>query len=256
MRFAQPLWLACALLTTLPVGRLVQARPTAADVGRSVACYPWVGWLLGILLELVAWVLPTTSPMLAAALLVVVWIALTGALHLDGLADCADAWSAGHADASRCLAVMKDPAAGPMGVAAVVCVVLLKVAALAALSTGPVATWGGFLLASIVLARAAATALMVTGRYVRRQGIASMQSAWLPGAGLWIGLVLAGALALCVLPLGVALWVLPAVIAWTLVWRRAWRRRIGGYTGDIVGGLIETVETLVLVVGALAMGGS
>ena len=61
-------------------------------------------------------------------------IALTGGLHLDGLADSADAWVGGFGDRARTLEIMKDPRSGPAGVTAIVSLLLLKCAALASLS--------------------------------------------------------------------------------------------------------------------------
>lgn len=66
-----------------------------------------------------------------AALLLVFWVLATGALHLDGLADSADAWVGGLGDRERTLAIMKDPCCGPAAVVALVVVLLVKFAALA-----------------------------------------------------------------------------------------------------------------------------
>lgn len=245
----QPFWLAIALLTTLPVGWLIRPPLSPVQQGRSVACYPLVGLLIGGLLALAACVLTGAPAVLAAAVLLAVWVALTGALHLDGLADCSDAWAAGHADPARTLEVMKDPACGPVAVAVLVLVLLLKLGAMAAAGVASV----GLLLAAPVLARAATALFMATTRYRRREGIADAQSTHLP-AGLTAGLAAVSTLVL-LLVLPFVLWVLLVVIAGLcgFVWRALWQRRIGGYTGDTAGGLIECVEVLVLVVGALAL---
>lgn len=252
MRRLQPLWLACALLTTLPVSQWIRMPVTPVASGRSVACYPVVGLLLGGLLALVAWALDSVSPLLAAALLLAIWIGLTGALHLDGLADAADAWFAGHADPARTLTVMKDPAAGPMAVASLIVVLLLKFAALATLAAATPVT----VLVAAIVARAAAAGFMAAGRYVRPHGIASTQTASLPKPAVWLATFLSALCALallCVLSWLVALAVAAVVLVFVVAWRAAWQRRIGGYTGDIVGGLIECVETLVLVIAALGV---
>jgi adenosylcobinamide-GDP ribazoletransferase len=59
-----------------------------------------------------------------AVLVLMLWVAITGGLHLDGLADCADAWVGGFGNRQRSLAIMKDPAAGPIAV--LVLLLLLK----------------------------------------------------------------------------------------------------------------------------------
>ncbi len=250
MKHLQPLWLACALLTTLPVSRLIRMPVAPADAGRSVMCYPIVGLLLGGILALAALALSHVSPLLAAALLLAIGIGLTGALHLDGLADATDAWFAGHTEPARTLTVMKDPTAGPMAVTALIVVLLLKFAALAALGAAmPVVV-----LAAAWIARAAAAGFMVGGRYVRANGIASAQTASLPRTAVWSTTLVSAALALLLLGFlswCVALAVAVAIVVFGGVWRTAWQRRIGGYTGDVVGALIECVETLVLVIAAL-----
>lgn len=249
MKRLQPFWLAMALLTTLPVGRLIRPPVTPEQQGRSVACYPLVGLLLGGLLALVGW-LPVQAPApVGAILLLVVWVALTGALHLDGLADCSDAWAAGHADPERILSVMKDPACGPVAVAVLVLVLLVKLGVLMALGVAAVGLW----VAAAVLGRCAAALLMVTTKYRRSGGIAVDQSTNVPVAPTVIIVAALSLLLLMLLPLWA--WVLSVLAAGVcvLAWRVFWIRRIGGYTGDTVGGLIECIEVVVLVIGALVL---
>ena len=93
---------------------------------------------------------------------------------------------------------------------------------------------------------------MMTTAYVRRDGIAADQAAWASRAAIggslalaYVGIALTtsliGALVLAVLTLAV-----------TWLWRRLWQQRIGGYTGDIVGALIEWVEAVLLMMIAWA----
>ena len=83
-------WLALQFLTRLPAPRMTEH--TAEDRGRSVLYYPVVGLLIGAVLTAFLFLLADVNPGLRAALLLLVWVLLTGALHLDGLADSADAW--------------------------------------------------------------------------------------------------------------------------------------------------------------------
>ncbi|MFB6261856.1 MAG: adenosylcobinamide-GDP ribazoletransferase, partial [Thiohalorhabdaceae bacterium] len=126
-----PLRLAVQFLTRIPVG--VPAAPKATDLGRSVAFYPLVGLGMGLVLAAVGALVGQGPGLLAAALVVGLWGTATGFLHLDGLADSADAWLGGQGDAERTMAILKDAYAGPAGVAAVVLVLVIKVAALAPL---------------------------------------------------------------------------------------------------------------------------
>ncbi|MEQ9508599.1 MAG: adenosylcobinamide-GDP ribazoletransferase, partial [Alloalcanivorax xenomutans] len=125
-----PLRTALALMTRLPSG--LKHPPNDRDQGLAVACYPLVGLIVGLLLWLGAaaggWLHWQNAPL--AILLVTAWVLITGALHLDGLADSADAWLGGYGDRERTLRIMKDPASGPAGVCAVVLVLLGKALAL------------------------------------------------------------------------------------------------------------------------------
>ena len=94
-------------------------------------------WLAALLLE-------GASPLLQAALLLALWVALTGALHLDGLADSADAWLGGFGDPARTLEIMKDPRSGPVAVVVLVLLLLLKFSALlVVLQAQQPARWSG-----------------------------------------------------------------------------------------------------------------
>ena len=106
-----PLLIALQFLTRLPVR--LPGMPEPQQIGRSLLFYPLVGLLLGLALLALEWVLGDTSTLLEAALLLAAWVALSGGLHLDGLADTADAWVGGYGDRERTLAIMKDPRSGP-----------------------------------------------------------------------------------------------------------------------------------------------
>lgn len=100
---------ALQFLTRLPVR--LRAAPSEEELGRSLLFYPLVGLLIGMLLTTLAMAISAAgiSDLLGAALVLAAWVVLTGGLHLDGLADSADAWSGGRGDRERTLAIMKDP---------------------------------------------------------------------------------------------------------------------------------------------------
>jgi adenosylcobinamide-GDP ribazoletransferase len=179
-------------------------------------------------------------------------VAITGALHIDGLADTADAWVGGHGDRERTLSIMKDPRSGPVALAVVNCLLLLKFAALAALvAHSPPVPWrdpplaAGCILPPL-LARAAIPLLFAHTPYVRAQGIARHLGAHQARvAGVLVAAASAlGALAawrtLAALALGAA------AIAYAVV-RGGLVRRLGGFTGDGAGALIEVIEAACLV---------
>ena len=241
----RPFFIAVQFLTRFPVpaARNVNGR----HVGYSLLFYPLVGLIIGAVLTTLQWLLIGTPVMLTAALLFVTWILITGGLHLDGLADSADAWIGGLGNSERTLAIMKDPCCGPMGVVALVAVLIVKFAALETLvSTG---NWIPLLIAP-VLARAALPALFVTTPYVRAKGLGSPLAAYLPrpGAISVVGMVL---LAIPLLAGLHGLWMLLSALIVFIMLRAMMIKRIGGTTGDTAGALVELLEATLLVAAAL-----
>ena len=241
---------ALQFLTRLPLR--VEPRPTAREIGLSLACYPLVGLTLGIVLWGVYLAVSRLPSLLAAAIVLAAWVSITGALHIDGLADTADAWVGGHGDRERTLTIMEDPRSGPVALAVVNCLLLLKFAALAALATQlHSAPWRDMRLAAGVilpplLARAAIPVLFAHTTYVRAGGIAQDLAAHQSRAAgaVTVTLTVIGTLAagraLGAIALGAAV-LAYAIVRWGLV------RRLGGFTGDGAGALIELIEAACLV---------
>lgn len=118
--------LAITFLTIVPIR--VPSPVTESDVTASVAYYPLVGAGLGGLLLGLAYLVHAWPSLLAAAVLAIVYTVVTGALHLDGLMDTADAL-ASRRSRQEALAIMKDSRVGALGALAGVLVLLVKVAA-------------------------------------------------------------------------------------------------------------------------------
>ncbi|WP_028081285.1 adenosylcobinamide-GDP ribazoletransferase [Solimonas soli] len=234
---AHPFFIALQFLTRLPI-RLA-AIPDDRARGRSLLWYPAVGALLGALLAGLAWLLQPLPPALQAALLLAVWALATGLLHLDGLADCADAWLGGHGvdddGRARTLAIMKDPHCGTAAIVILVLVLLLKFAALQALLQRPCAAITP--LFAPLLARTAVLPLFVSTAYVRSGGLGSVLAAQLDRRAA-VAVTLAVTLALAAFA-GPAI---AAVAVTLLVVRALALRRLGGFTGDVAGALIELAE--------------
>jgi adenosylcobinamide-GDP ribazoletransferase len=244
----RPALIAAQFLTRLPIR--LEPPPAGREVGLSLLWYPAVGLLLGLLLWVTEVLLRPLAAPLAAAIVLALWVAATGALHLDGLADTADAWVGGRGDRERTLAIMKDTHLGPVAAAAVVCLLLIKFGALAALLARRSASWSDlhFACGCIIpplLARAAVPALFAHTPYVRAQGIgADLAQHQSRAAGLWtaafsvLAVIGAGGRA------GLAATATAAVVY--LLMRRAFVRRLGGITGDCIGAMIEVIEALAL----------
>lgn len=242
-----PFLIALQFLTRLPVR--LPGMPEPTEVGRSLIWYPVVGLLVGALLMAGACLLEGSPPLLAAALLLAAWVGLSGGLHLDGLADTADAWVGGYGDPERTLAIMKDPRSGPIAVVVLVVVLLLKFTALSALLQVGVA-WP--LLLAPWLARGLLPLLFLTTPYVRAGGLGEGLARHLPRRQLPLWLAVH---ALAMLLLGWAAWLaLASALLVLALWRRDLLRRLGGTTGDTAGALVEMVEVAALVVVALAIG--
>ncbi len=231
-------WIALQFLTRLPTP--VLGTITAEEQGRSMLTYPLVGAVIGGLLWLLAGMLPEQG-LLAPALILLVWVALTGALHLDGLADSADAWLGGYGDRERTLRIMKDPVCGPAGVVALVLMLLTKFALLASLAED---LWLGLLLAPI-LARAAVLVLFKTTPYVRIDGIGYQQARHLPSQAVRVCLALT-VLATLVLAGWSGLWLLLVALVVIYLLRVMMVQRLGGTTGDTAGAMVEIIELTVL----------
>jgi adenosylcobinamide-GDP ribazoletransferase len=243
----RPAAAAVAFLTRVPLGRFV--RVETDDVGRGAWLFPAVGGVVGGAAGLVADVTAAWLPVLAAgALAVGVAALLTGALHLDALADTAD--SLGATSRERALEIMRDHAVGTYGVVALIVVCLTDAALLGTLAQTDDAAVVG--LAAGAAGRAAMLPLAFALPYAR------------PGAGQ--GRLLAG-IGLGTVVLGVAVAVLLAVpagaaglcgvataalVAATLA--VVARRRYGGITGDVLGATAKVAETTALVAAVVVVG--
>jgi len=102
MKYLTPFFLALSLLTRIPIPASVFSHGiTEKEQSRSVLYYPVIGLVIGAILTLLIWLLRNDLTLqLKASLLLVSWVVLTGALHLDGLADSVDAAYASHKDIS------------------------------------------------------------------------------------------------------------------------------------------------------------
>lgn len=236
----RPLLIAIQFLTRLPIR--LNTAPEMAELGRSLLFYPVVGLMIGMLLTGLEILLPESAGLYPAAILLAAWVLLTGAFHLDGLADSADAWAGGPGDPTRALAIMKDPRCGPVGVVAVVLVLLLKFAALdlAVRQHDALA-----ILFAPLLGRSAPLLLFLTTPYVRPGGLGEMLTQALPRRAtmrvLW-------AVAIAVLAVAglKGLWMmLLAGLTFGLL-RSLIMHRIEGATGDTAGALIELAECAAL----------
>ncbi|TEU29838.1 adenosylcobinamide-GDP ribazoletransferase [Acinetobacter seifertii] len=234
-----PFWIALQFLTVLPIE--LKTIPTAQQNGRAILFYPLVGLIIGGILFIFTCLLAKLPIVLLASIILTLWIWLTGGLHLDGLADTADAWVGGFGDKQRTLQIMKDPSCGPIGVLSLVIICLLKFVLIYVLIEQHQTL---FLILVPMVGRVVPSILFLTTSYVREKGLGRSLTDHLPKIASWIitGFVL-------LLSLYWELQGLIAIIGFlsSLVYlRHLFIKRIGGITGDTVGAAIEISETVLL----------
>ncbi|MFC3843593.1 adenosylcobinamide-GDP ribazoletransferase [Paenibacillus sp. MAH-36] len=247
-------------LTRLPIP--VQITYTDLVFRRSVIFYPLAGGVIGLLLLLASEGLSLfLPPLLAAVLLLGLWVVLTGGLHLDGLMDTADGILS-HRSREQMLEIMKDSRVGAMGVIVAVLHLLLKFALLYTLlesnqwdgATG----MKGYLLLAIVpiWSRWFMTAAIQGWPYARKE---SGLGSFFQGVTKWhvaISLIVAlftTTLFVCFNDAGsdTSVWPIPIYFA-CATWLAGWliatyiSRKLGGLTGDTYGALNELLEAILL----------
>ena len=234
--------IALQFLTRIPVVKQIECTET--ELGHSVLFYPVVGLFLGVLLLVFYAVIPSHDSGLLAALLLVLWVLATGALHLDGLADSADAL----------MGITHERERGLYGMAAVVTVTLVLIIKFASLNI-ILATIPGWtaLLAIPILARTAIVLLFVTTPYTQGNGNGAVFAQHLPHQPAMIASAIAAVLGLLLLGVsGFAVITLIAGAGYLL--RRLMMAKMGGASAGSSGAMIELTETVALVAMALVVG--
>jgi len=243
---------AVTFLTRIPLGRWVPAD--ADDLARAGPAFPLVGAGIGAAVgATVAALAHPLSPLLAVSLALVLAAGLTGALHLDALADTADALGARSRE--HALAIMRDHTIGSYGAVAILLDLLIKAAALAslvghghghvvrvAIAAGALSRLTPVLLAaSLPYARSAGgLGEPLTGGGRPRAAAASIVALAIAVAAAGADGAILGGCALAV-----------PIVAWCPL-----RRWLGGVTGDALGATVELTEALTLVLAVALAGGA
>jgi adenosylcobinamide-GDP ribazoletransferase len=231
--------LAAGFLTIIPVGG---DPASAAEISASLGWFPLIGFALGAVLAGLDYLLAFfIAGAVRATLLVLALTAITGAVHLDGLADTADALGAGR-DRARALEILRDSRIGSFGAAAVFFALALKVAALAsAAHSRSIALYlaPGF-------ARWAMVAVPYKLAYLRTHGAGSRLLGVQGERNLWIASIIT---LIALLPAGPILAMRGVILAVILVWlfRVFYSRWLGGLTGDLIGAAGDIVEVATLI---------
>ena len=234
------LLLAAQLLTRLPVR--VSAEASRVHSGAAARYYPVVGAALGALAGAVFWLAHLVFPIeLALVFSTAASLLVTGAFHEDGFADACDGLGGG-GTRERALEIMRDSRLGTYGAAGLGLMLAAKVLTLAAAPSGAI-PW--LLIAAHAASRSSAVLALATSTYARATGMAQPVSAAVGPGSLALALGFgAGALALLwtMVPPHALLAGLAGLAAGHLVMRAAYERKLGGYTGDCLGGVQQTSE--------------
>lgn len=240
-----PLFSAIAFLTKFPVPPL---QHSALDWQKSVAYYPFVGFLLGLFLWVSAegfiYLFPSS---IAAMLTLVAWVFVTGGLHLDGWMDLADGLGS-YRSKEDMMRIMKDSRVGAMGVLAAVLLLLVKGTAVYELSQTAPLSW--FILPPLA-ARFALIGAIWFWPYISVNGLGTGMRQGLTRRKLMLGIAFT-IIAVYLIQGKTGLFVLFLAClsgAWFI---QRVCKRLGGLTGDGYGALVEWVEVCYLLLSLLA----
>lgn len=231
-------WAAVQFLTISPI--VVKSPFTPQEMGASIVFYPLVGLIIGLILSLLAWLLQKIFPLqLTAALILGLWVILSGAFHLDGFLDACDGLFGGWTPEKR-LEIMHDEHLGAFALAGGVILLLVKFSALIACQL----SWMAIILAP-VLSRWGMALAIVAFPYQPAQGVGRS----IKDYATWKYLLVASLFMLGITAMSASIsgWIALVVVV-MVVWGGALftLRLIPNLTGDIYGALNELAELAVL----------
>ena len=237
---------ALGFFTRLPVG----SAPLPPTFQGVIVWLPAIGIIVGLLAALAVALATLLLPaQLGGVIGCLVWVFITGGLHLDGVADCGDGLLV-EAPPERRLEIMKDSRLGTFGGAALFFVLALKAAALCTLAASFDGSWSGLLTlaGACCMAGALARSMVFPAMHIPSARPGGLGAALHNGVTRRHDMLALGiGLGICALNGGRGFTALIAalLVAWLLL--SAARKRLGGVTGDVFGCLIELTESAVLV---------
>jgi adenosylcobinamide-GDP ribazoletransferase len=245
----KPLLAAIQFLTIIPFPKSFVSGEK--DLEKSVTFFPVVGLLIGLIIAAIDYVIGfILPPYPACAVTVIVLTAISGGLHMDGLADTADGFFSAR-PRDKILEIMKDSRTGVMGVIAVVFVILLKFSLLISLA---LPYRFGIIMLMPLAGRCSLVIMMTALPYVRSEGgLATVFSSGKTSLNvLWVSafLIFAGWIALQGIGLAACLISLIGAVLFSLYCFF----KIGGYTGDTLGAMCEITEIVPALVAVIWSG--
>jgi adenosylcobinamide-GDP ribazoletransferase len=230
-------------LTALGLLTIIPVRYRDPISARAYAYFPFVGLFIGLFLVAANSLLRAVFPnFVAAALLLALWVIVSGALHLDGFADACDGLFAATTRERR-LEILRDVHLGTFGVVGLMLLLIVKFAAIAS-----AASFAPIILAPILgrwaMVFAAAFPLARSG------GMAAVFRAGLTRRIVFVATIVTVLCCTFFGAFGLATFIAAFVIV--LFIARLALNRLDGLTGDIYGMICESVEASVLFVGGLS----
>lgn len=241
---------ALQFLTIIPVPLWREASPK--EVGGSLSYFPIVGFIIGLILAVLNWLLGLIlPPAVVNGLLIAAMVLLSGALHLDGFIDTCDGL-AGHRTVEDRWRIMHDSRSGAFGIVGAVVLLLVKYVSL---SSVPANLMTATLVIMPVVSRWAMVYAVFAYPYARPSGLGKVFKEGASGRGLALATVFTLAVAI-----GAAWWTktsyfyLVSLVIVSSIWLFTWlmatylKRKLAGLTGDTYGAINEVTEVGVLLI--------
>lgn len=234
----RPFEIALQFLTTFRIR--IEPPPSLHEVGGSAWAFPMVGAVIGAILT-GAYVLleGRLPPILCAAVVVGLWVVITGGLHLDGWTDCWDALPASVTPERR-FEILKDSRLGTFGALGLFLLLIVKVGALTQTDFRPIV---------LFLAPVASRAIMVLVVYRSPHRVEGMAALFLPGMN---SRVVSFAAIFGLIPAVIGGWQVILAVAGAYIgavlFRRLAESRLSAINGDVIGAVCELSEALVLLI--------
>jgi len=231
--------IALQFLTIIPLRP--STRPEERDIADSMSFFPLIGIVIGGFLILINLTTRAFSSLIVNTLILIGWIGITGALHLDGFTDTVDGFCGGK-DKEEILRIMKDSSIGAKGVVALILLLLLKFTLLVGLAND----YKNYaLLLAPVIGRWSMVEGIYLSSYVREEGLAKAFFSHKTGREIFWASLITFCLGLCLFKLEF-FYIIGIVLTTNFLLIVYFKRQIGGLTGDILGGLNEVIELLTL----------
>lgn len=234
--------LAFSFLTILPVGRASPVEEKA--LARSMAFFPLVGLVIGILMALAQYLLSFLLPKALVLWIIIGFLSfLTRGLHLDGFADTMDGLASG-GTREKILEVMRDSRIGAFGVISLILLIGAKYLALDQISK-PYLPHS--LIMMVVVGRSSMVLVCFRSPYARSGGgLGKPFAENLRAREVVFSLVSASGIALFLMGVK-GIMVFLGVCLFSLVYRLFFTKKLGGVTGDVLGAANELAELLCLI---------